>query len=100
MVEAEMVKIASAPSLTLLADTLTVTLGIGTGVAVGVGVGVGVGVPNGGVGVGVGVGVSSYSSAVVRRTTSVELEALHNGYRYEVPIEVFVRVEGPQIQAL
>ncbi len=37
---------------------------------------------------------------IERRTISVESEALHNGYRYEVPIEVFVRVEGPQIQAL
>ena len=32
-------------------------------------------------------------------TISVELEALHNGYRYEVPIEVSGRVEAP-VQAL
>src|SRR6476660_6326280 len=36
---------------------------------------------------------------IERRTISVKAEALHNGYRYEVPIEVFVRVEGPQVRA-
>ena len=34
-----------------------------------------------------------------RRTISVELEALHNGFRYQVPTEVCVPVEGPHIQA-
>ncbi len=35
---------------------------------------------------------------IERRTISVEPEALHNGFRYEAPTEVFVPVEGPQIQ--
>ena len=39
------------------------------------------------------------AEGIERRTISVEAEALHNGYRYEVPIEVFVRVEGPQVRA-
>ena len=39
------------------------------------------------------------AECVERRAISVELEALHNGFRYEVPTEVFVPVEGPQIQA-
>src|SRR5262249_25079495 len=34
-----------------------------------------------------------------RRTISVELEALHNGFRYEIPTEVLVPVEAPHIQA-
>ena len=53
IVEAEILKVASAPSFTLPGDTLTVILGIGTGVGVAAGVGVGVAL-----GVGVGVGVT------------------------------------------
>ena len=59
-------------------------------------------------------GVGSYPSADVdnskapdvhraegdgERTISVELDALHNGFRYRVPTEVLVPVEGPQIRA-
>jgi len=37
---------------------------------------------------------------IERRTISVEPEALHNGFRYQVPTEVFVPVESPHIQAV
>src|SRR4029453_245353 len=35
---------------------------------------------------------------IERRTISVEPEALHNGFRYQVPAELCVPIEGPQIQ--
>ena len=38
-------------------------------------------------------------NGIERRTISVEPEALHYGFRYQVPTEVCVPVEGPQIQA-
>ena len=36
---------------------------------------------------------------IVRHTVSVEPEALHNGFRNQVPTDVYVRVPGPHIRA-